>query len=300
ADHPRSALRKRCASRAGVKLAPELCRGLRRMMQEEEVTLFMVLLAGLQITLARYSGQREVLVGSPVANRTRVEVEPLIGCFINMLVLRGDLSGAPTLRQAVRRVRQAAVEAYENADAPLQKLMEELHRESSGGRDALFQVTLGMQEFGADSLDVAGLKFRFMQPQIEKLQFDLRIAAEEHGEEVNLWISYQQELYEEATIARMMEHLKAVLQSMVTRGEERVWELELLNEAERKQVLGEWSGSEKLYEQKGIAELFEQQAQRSGNAGAVEYEGESLTYLELNERTNQLAHYLRKRGIARE
>jgi natural product biosynthesis luciferase-like monooxygenase protein/amino acid adenylation domain-containing protein len=300
ADHPRSALRKRCASRAGVKLAPELCRGLRRMMQEEEVTLFMALLAGLQITLARYSGQREVLVGSPVANRTRIEVEPLIGCFINMLVLRGDLSGAPTLRQAVRQVRQAAVEAYENADVPLQKLMEELHRESSGGRDALFQVTLGMQEFGTDSLDVAGLKFRFMQPQTEKLQFDLRIAAEEHGEEINLWISYQQELYEETTITRMIEHLKAVLQGMVERGEERVWELELLNEVERKQVLGEWSGSEKLYEQKGIAELFEQQVQRSGNAVALVYEGESLTYSELNERTNQLAHYLRKRGIARE
>jgi natural product biosynthesis luciferase-like monooxygenase protein/amino acid adenylation domain-containing protein len=298
-DHPRSMLRKMRAGRVGMKLEPELCRGLRRMMQEEEVTLFMGLLAGLQITLGRYSGQQDVVVGSPVANRGRVEVEPLIGYFINMLVLRGDLSGGPTLREVLRRVKQMSVEAYGNAEVPLLKLMEELHRESKGGQDQLFRVTLGMQKFAADSLDILGLKFQFLTPQTETLQFDLRIAAEERGEDISLWIAYQQELYEETTIIRMMSHMKTILQRMVEHRDERVWELELLSEAERGQVLGEWSGREKSYEQKGIAELFEEQAQRSGQV-AAEYEGRSLTYSELNERANQLAHCLRKKGIARE
>src|SRR6266481_6073380 len=299
ADHPRSALRKKRAGRVGVKLERELCCGLRRLMQEEEVTLFMALLTGLQITLARYSGQREVVVGSPVANRNRVEVEPLIGCFINMLVLKGDLSGGPTLREAMRRVKQTAVDAYGRAEVPLQKLMEALQRERNA--ESLFQVTLGMQESAASSLEIAGLKFRFLLPDIESLQFDLRIAAEEHGEEISLWVSYLEELYEEATIERMMRHMRVVLKAMVENREQRVWELELLSEVEREQVLGKWNGKKQLYpEQKGIAELFEEQVKRSATAVAVEYEGKRLTYEELNGRANQLGHYLRKRGIEQE
>jgi natural product biosynthesis luciferase-like monooxygenase protein/amino acid adenylation domain-containing protein len=294
ADHPRRGEGTRRAARVGVTLPVDLCRGLRKVMQDEGVTLFMALLAGLQITLCRYSGQREVAVGSPVANRNQLEIEGLIGCFVNMVVMRGDLRGNPTLREALRRVKQAAVNAYSHADAPLQMVVEELRRERGEG---LFQVTLGMQESSSASLDMAGLKFRFLQPSNESVQFDLRIAAEERGDEVGLWVSYPQEVFEATTIERMLRHLEKVLRAMVETGEQRVWEMDLLSPEEK--ALGSLSGRLIQYQRgdAGIAGLFEQQVELSREDVAIELEGQQLTYGALNERANQLAHALRRKGV---
>ena len=273
---------------------------LKELSRGEGVTLFMVLLAGLQVVLSKYAGQEDIGVGTVVANRNRVEVEGLIGFFVNTLVLRTEVGGSPSLKEVLRRVREVTLGAYQNQDVPFEKLVEELQPERDLSRSPLFQVMLVLQNNEEQELEMEGLRLSGFGMEGRVAKFDLQIGVRERGEGLEGEISYARDLYEEGTVERMVEHLRMVLEEMVGEGERRMGELSLLRGAEREQVLVEWNRTDVEYRQRSVHEMFEEQAERRPEAVAVEYEGRQLSYGELNRRANQLGHYLRKQGVGPE
>ena len=284
----------------GFGLSGELSEKLKELSRGEGVTLFMVLLAGLQVVLSKYTGQEDIAVGTVVANRNRVEVEGLIGFFVNTLVLRTEVGGSPSLKEVLRRVREVTLGAYQNQDVPFEKLVEELQPERDLSRSPLFQVMLVLQNNEEQELEMEGLRLSGFGMEGRVAKFDLQIGVRERGEGLEGEISYARDLYEEGTVERMVEHLRMVLEEMVGEGERRMGELSLLRGAEREQVLVEWNRTEVEYRQRSVHEMFEEQAERRPEAVAVEYEGRQLSYGELNRRANQLGHYLRKQGVGPE
>ena len=273
---------------------------LKELSQGEGVTLFMVLLAGLQVMLSKYTGQQDIAVGTVVANRNREEVEGLIGFFVNTLVLRTEVGGNASLKEVVRRVREVTLGAYQNQDVPFEKLVEEMQPERDLSRSPLFQVMLVLQNNEEQELEMEGLRLSGFGMETRVAKFDLQIGMRESGEGIEGEITYARDLYEVRTVERMVEHWRMVLEEMVDAPERRMGDLSLLRGAEREQVLVEWNRTEAEYPQRCVHEMFEEQAERRPEAIAVEYEGRRMSYRELNRRANRLGHYLRKQGVGPE
>lgn len=270
---------------------------LRRLGRTCEATLFMTLLAGFQVLLARYSGQDDIAVGTPVAGRNRTELEPLIGFFVNTLVLRTSLSGNPTVAELLQQVRKTALEAYANQDVPFEKLVEELQPGRDLGRTPLFQVMLAMQNTPAQEWSLPSVSLRIEDVENETAKFDLALALYEREHEIQGTIRYSMELFAAATMQRLARHFRQVLESMAQNPQQLVHEIPLLTEEERSQVLVEWNRTERQYPKaRCIHHFFEQQVQRTPESTAIVYEDRELTYEEVNRRANQLAHHLRKLG----
>jgi amino acid adenylation domain-containing protein len=281
---------------------------LRRLSGAEGATLFMTLLAGFQSLLARYSGQNDIVVGSPIAGRNRAETESLIGFFVNTLALRTDLSGDPSFREAIGRVREVCLGAYAHQDVPFEKLVEELEPERSLSHTPLFQVMFMMQQ-GAEAESAPGMgglrlsaAGREAEATAAAAKFDLTLSAQEtESGEVECGWGYNTDLYEAATVERFSRHLLALLSAAAGDPEGSLSSLSMLSEAERRQQLVEWNETACEYPRGRCAhELFEEQAARTPDAEAVVCGGEQLTYAELNARANQLARYLRGAGVAAE
>ncbi|HEY2117170.1 MAG TPA: amino acid adenylation domain-containing protein, partial [Candidatus Angelobacter sp.] len=285
--------------RGGIEqriLSSELLEGLNAVGRGERASLFMTLLAVCQVLLMRYSGQEDFGIGTVVANRKRIEMEQIIGFFLNTLVVRANLSGGPTFREVLRQVRKAALGGYAHQDVSFEKLVEELAPDRDVSRTPVFQVlftTLGEP----DPLKFGELELSGFEIDIGMSKFDLVMSVQEAAGGAAVTINYATDLFEAETIQRMLGHYEQLLKAVVENPEQRVWNLPLLTQAEREQ-LERWNQTARDYPRdKTIAGLFEEHAARTPNTMAVEYEGQELKYGDLNRQANRLAHYLRALGV---
>ena len=301
ADHPRPAAPSHRGGLERVALERELSEGLRRLSRREGATLFMVLMAGFKALLMRYSGEEDVVVGTVVANRTRREVEGLIGFFVNTLALRTDLSGNPSIVESIRREREVALGAYGRQEAPFEKLVEEINPQRDLSRSPLFQVMMALQNMRQEELSPGGLNAIRAGEETRSAKFDLTLDLMEGEEGIGGVVEYSQDLYERETIERLARHYERVLKEMVRDPEQRIREIELMSGSEREQVLVAWNETARAYPRdRTTHEMFEEQARRRPDAVAVVYEEQEVSYGELNRRANRLAHYLRRLGVGPE
>ena len=272
------------------ELPRSLADSLRRLGRREGATLFMTLLAGFKAVLSRYTGEKDIVVGTAVANRTRVELESIVGFFANTLVLRTDLEGDPTFRQLLGRVREASLGAYAHQDMPFEKLVEELQPERKLGQNPLFQVSFVFQ--GA----ATGPAFAFVTVASP---FDLTLFVRGASEgALRATIEYKRDLFAPETIARLAGHYRTLLEGVAADPDCPLSALPILDEIEAHRLLVEWNATARDYPRDRLVHgLFEDQVDTMPDAVAVAFEGMSLTYRELARRANQLAHHLRTLGV---
>ncbi len=280
------------------ELPKALSVALAELSRREGATLFMTLLAGFQTLLRRYTSGDAILVGSPIAGRNRAEIEPLIGLFINTLVLRGDLSGNPSFRTLLGRTREAALGAYSHQDLPFEKLVEELHLGRDMSRSPLFQVMFVLQNAPWEAAQLAGLEVTPMLIDSGTSKFDLTLFVREWGEALQAVVEYKTDLFEAETIRRMLGHFQTLLEGIVANPDQRLSDLPLLTSAERQQLLVDWNRTEVPYRRdQCLHQLIQEQVDCTPEAVAVVFEDKQLTYRQLNERANQLARYLLGLGV---
>ncbi|HEV2146540.1 MAG TPA: amino acid adenylation domain-containing protein [Longimicrobiaceae bacterium] len=300
-DHPRPPTPSFRGGTVPVEVPGELVERLQALGRSEGATLFMVLLGAFQVLLSKYGGSEDVVVGSPVAGRTRREVEGLIGCFVNPLVLRTDLAGDPTFRGVLRRVREVGLGGYEHQEVPFEKVVAELQPERSLGHSPLFQVTLTVQSTGGPGLRLPGLAVSDADVEFDAAKFDLSLVVEATPQGLLGGLTYSADLFERGTIQRMVGHLERVLEQVAEDPEVRLSGVGLMGEAERAQVIEEWTRKRaELPVDRCIHERFEAQAERTPDAVALVCQGTSLTYAELKERSDRIAHRLRGLGVGPE
>ncbi|WP_293072699.1 amino acid adenylation domain-containing protein, partial [Moorena sp. SIO4A5] len=295
------------------KLSEKLTQQLKTLAQKEDVTLYMLLLAVFQVLLSRYSGQKDVLVGSHTFGRSKAEFAPIVGYFVDSVVMRADLSGNPCFTDFLSQVRHTVLEALAHQDYPFVLLVERLQPPRDPSRSPIFQVSFLLQNFIQQQsqdirklltnrtkalVDWGGLKVEpFILDQYESL-FDLLLEMLEEDSYVTGVLKYNTDLFDEHTIARMADHFENLLALIVSNPEQRVGQLPLLSEAERQQLLVEWNNTKIDYPtDKCIHEIFEAQVEKNPEAVAVVFEEQKLTYSELNSKANQLARYLQHLGV---
>jgi len=297
-DRSRPLVQTSRGSAEPFKLNPHLTRRLLTLSQQSGTTLFMTLLAAFVTLLSRYSSQEDIVVGSPIANRHRREIEPLIGFFVNTLVLRTDVKGNPSFSELLTRVRQVALDAYAHQDLPFEQLVETLQPERSLSHNPLFQVMFVLQNASMGKLELPGLTLTPLEMSSVTAKFDLTLAMSETEQGLQGVWEYNTDLFEAATIRRMVGHFQTLLQGIVSNPQQHIQELPLLTDADRHQLLVKWNDTQVEYPQnKCIHQLFEEQVERTPEAVAVVFEDQQLTYRELNYRANQLAHYLQALGV---
>ncbi|HEX9940303.1 MAG TPA: amino acid adenylation domain-containing protein, partial [Longimicrobium sp.] len=296
ADHPRPPVPSFRGGTVPVEIPLEVLERLREVGRREGATLYMIVLAGFQALLSRYGGSDDVVVGTPVAGRTRQEVEELIGLFMNTLVLRSDLSGNPSFRALVARVRETVLGAYEHQEVPFERVVAELQPERSLSRSTLFQVMFQLDDAGGPAPASRGLRVRDLGEEREGTKFDLTLVLAAHARGISGALQYSTDLFERGTARRMAEHLERLLEQAAADPDRRLSRLELMGRAERARVV-EWNRTTAKYPaDRCIHQLFEGQARQSPDAVALLFEGASLTYRELDERANRLARHLVRLG----
>jgi amino acid adenylation domain-containing protein len=298
-DRPRPAVQAFRGARQSLVLSEDLTDKLKVLSRKEEITLFMALLAAFQILLHRITGQDDIVVGSPIAGRTRSEIEGLIGFFLNSLVLRTDLSGNPTFKEVLVRVRQVALGAYEHQDVPFEKLLEELRPERDLSRTPLFQVFFNMLNVGGPMVELSGLKIETLSHSEVESKFDLTIYVREHNRALHFNLIYNADLFDADRMAEVLQQYQALLSQVVEDPDQRIRSYSLLTKTAQRvlpnpvEPLGaDWFGS--------VHARFSHQAKRQPDQLAITDPFDSWTYEELNSRSNQLAHYLLQSGIRRE
>ncbi|HEX6371116.1 MAG TPA: amino acid adenylation domain-containing protein [Longimicrobium sp.] len=298
-DRPRPAVRTHRGAREFFDLPAELLDALQALGRGEGATLYMVLLGAFQVLLAKYAGTDDVVVGSPVAGRTRRETEELIGFFANTLVLRTDLSGDPAFRQVLARVRETTLGAYDRQEVPFERLVAELQPERSRSHSPLFQVLFSLENAGRAEHTLPGVELRRVDARRETAKYDLMLtlAAQPHG--LRGVVTYSTELFERATVQRMIGHLRRVLEQVAAEADTPLSALELADDAERRRVLEAWSGADAPRPPAPICvhRRFAEQAARTPEAVAVTCGARSLTYRQLDERANRLARHLVRLGV---
>ncbi|MEG4215636.1 amino acid adenylation domain-containing protein [Microcoleus sp. Pol14C6] len=297
-DFSRPAVQSYKGGRQLFELPENLTEAIRQLSRREKTTPFMTLLAAFKTLLYRYTGQEDILVGSPIASRNSSETESLIGFFVNTLVLRTDLNGNPTFRELLNRVREVALGAYSHQDVPFEKLVEELQPNRDLSHSPLFQVMFAFQNASEFALELPNLSLNCQQIHSDTANFDLTLELEATAIGIRGWFEYSIDLFEAATIAQMAGHFQNLLEGIVANPSARLSDLPLLAETERQQLLFEWNNTGTNYFQNEcVHRLFEAQAAKTPDAVAVRFECQSLTYGELNNRANQLAHYLHSFGV---
>jgi amino acid adenylation domain-containing protein len=300
-DRPRPHAQTYGGGHQAIHLPVSLARQLEALGRREGATLFMVLLAAFDTLFYRYTGQSDVVVGSPIAGRTRQEIEGLIGFFVNTLVLRASFAGDPTFKEALRRVRETALGAYDHQDVPFERLVEELQPERSLGRTPFFQVMFVLQNARIADPKLQGIEAHTFIVDSGTAKFDLSLDMQNDEEGLHGVLEYNLDLFDASTITRMLGHFQTLLEGIVANPNRRVSELPLLTQEERHTLLVEWNDTHKDYPQDGcIHQLFEEQVERTPDAIAVVFGQEQITYQELNSRANQLARHLRGLGVGSE
>ena len=299
ADRPRTKQPDYTTALCSLQLSAESTKKIRQMGREENCTIFMTLLACFNVLLHRYAGETDIVIGAPISGRHGLdEIKDLIGCFVNTLVFRTDLSGDPSFRQLLGRVRKMALEAYRHSELPFDKLVEILRPDRSDRRNPLFDIMINIHEASWHEFRLEGLKIeesRLAEPLSDSaLSLDVIL----DNDRLHLNLKYQSALFDEWRINRMLGHLKTLLEGCVANPDQSIATLPLLTEIEQQQILKEWNNTVREYpSDKCIHTLFEQQAQATPDAVALMFENQQLTYGELNCRANQLAHLLLARDI---
>ncbi|MCG3161078.1 MAG: Linear gramicidin synthase subunit D [Acidobacteria bacterium] len=301
-DRPRPAVQTFRGRVQSISLTSELSAAIRELSRQTDCTLFMTLLAAFKTLLLRYTGQEDILVGTVVANRNRAEIEPLIGFFVNTLALRGDLSGDPSFRELLGRVREMTLGAYAHQDLPFEKLVGEIQPDRDLSHAPLFQVAFQLRSARhQEAFEAPGLALSLLEVESKTAKFDLALSMVEGKDRLSGTLEYNTDLYDDATITRLLGHFRTLLESVAADPDRRLSSLPIIGDAERRQLLIEWNGAEADYpKDRCVHELFEDQVEQRPDAIAVCFEDQQLSYRELNRRANQLAHYLRKMGVGPE
>ncbi|HEX2188606.1 MAG TPA: amino acid adenylation domain-containing protein, partial [Longimicrobiaceae bacterium] len=301
-DRPRAPGQSPAAAAHRFAIPAGAARALRELARGEGTTLFMALLAGWQALLGRYAGQDDVVVGTPIAGRTRAETEGLIGFFVNMLALRTDLAGEPTGAGLLRRVRETALGAYDHQELPFERLLEALSVERSLTHAPLFQATFSLDRAGApdERLRLGDLALEPFGTGDGAVKYDLELVLRDAGDELGGALLYRTALFEAETAARMAAHLEVLLEALAADPRRRLLEVPLLRGGERAQVLEAWNATRADYPSVCLHELVSAQAARTPEAVAVVFEGEALAYAELERASNQLARHLAGLGVGPE
>ncbi|MDT4291637.1 amino acid adenylation domain-containing protein [Methylomonas sp. MO1] len=298
-DRPRPAATTYCGASLAFELPLTLAQAIRALSRQHNVTLFMALLAVFQLLLSRYSGQSDLCVGSPVANRNRPEIESLIGFFVNTLVLRANVSANPTVAEFLTQIKTTVLDAQQHQDLPFEKLVEALQPERDPCRSPLFQVMFVLAKQEPLTLSLPDLAVELIEDSGKVAKFDLTLHIQDwpDGRIGGNW-EYNTDLYDATSIERLERHYQQLLQAVAAQPQRKVSELPLLSEAETRQILHDWNATGVDYPQERcIHQLFEAQVEQTPGAIALTFEGESLSYAELNAKANQLAHYLIERGV---
>jgi len=297
-DRPRPALQTFGGEVCSMTLSAVQVAALKRLSQDHQSTLYMTLLAVFGMLLSRYSGQDDIVVGSPIANRQDEQVEGLIGFFVNSLVMRVRLRGEMSFGDLLSEVRQTALAAYEHQDVPFERLVEELSPERSLNTTPLFQVMFAVQNARMDKQQLKRLEVNPVRGGELRVRFDLEVHAFERGGEITVHWLYNRDLFDRWRMEQMARHYVRMLDAVVRQPGCAVGRVEMLSAMERQQLLYEWNDTGTAFPaDKCVHQLFEEQVARTPDAVAVVFEGEELSYGGLNRRANQLAHYLRKMGV---
>jgi amino acid adenylation domain-containing protein len=291
ADRPRPAAQTYRGGLQRVTLPSDIADAVRGLARREGATLFMTLLAAFQALLHRLTGQPDVLVGSPVANRNRPEVEGLVGFFVNTLVLRGRFPDGASFRDAVQTARRAALDGYAHQDLPFEQLVVELRVERSLAWSPLFQVMLVLQSGGFPVPEMPGLRAETVALETDTAKFDLLLEARDSEEGFQLTLEHSTDLFDASTAARLLERFRVLLEAAAADPETAVSRLPVMSEAERLELAG-WNRTAVEYPDVCLHELIEAQVERTPDAVAVVFESETLTYRELDERASALASHL--------
>ncbi|MGZ3457007.1 MAG: amino acid adenylation domain-containing protein, partial [Archangium sp.] len=300
-DRPRPPTQSYRGAVLPFELPEPLTERLRALSRQHEATLFITLLAAFQTLLARYTGQTDIAVGSPIAHRTHGELEGLIGCFFNTLVLRGDLSGAPDFTTLLARVKETTLAAHAHQDVPFERLVEVLQPRRSLSHSPLFQVMFILQNVPTGRLELPGLELRPVEFEMPVSKFDLTLDLTDTPQGLRGRLEYSTDLFDASTMERLSRHLRVLLEAIATDPARSVFELPLLEPREAHQQLVEWNATDLPYPREHLMpDAFEAQARRTPEATAVVLEEGLLTYGELEARSNRLAHRLRSLGVGPE
>jgi amino acid adenylation domain-containing protein/non-ribosomal peptide synthase protein (TIGR01720 family) len=300
ADRARPAVQSYRGGFEPLHLPAALAGRLRALARREGATLYMVLLGAFKVLLSKYAGTDDVVVGTTLAGRTRAETEPLVGLFMNTLVLRTGLGGDPAFREVLRRVREVTLGAYEHQEVPFERLVAELRPERTLSHSTLFQVLFELHEDEGAAAALPGLDVRELEVETGTAKVDVSLALSARGGALEGGIAYATDLFERGTIVRMLAHLQRVLEQVADDPARRLSRLELMTRPERVRVLG-WNRTTAAYPaERCIHQLFEEQARRTPDAAAVVFGGRAMTYRELDERANRLAHHLAGLGVGPE
>jgi len=300
-DHPRPARRSFRGAKQRFALPRALSDRLHELSRSGEATLFMTLLAAFQVLLHRCTGQDDIAVGSPIAGRSRHEIEGLIGFFLNTLVFRTDFSDDPSFVELLGRVKEVALDAYAHQDVPFERLVEELQPERDPGRSPLFQVLFVHQDKERPVFASAGITSSPIEIDTATAKFDLTLSLRETENGLTGYVEYNTDLFDPVTIDRMAGNFQALLRGIVENPHLPVSGLPILTRIARQQPFAEWNETKRGFPgDKCIHQLFEQQVERTPDGVAVAFDDRQLSYRELNARSNQLAHFLRRRGVGPE
>src|SRR4029077_10736264 len=301
-DRPRPAVQRFRGAAQPVGLGPELSLELASLCRRERVTRFMALLAAFQVLLGRVTSQESFGVGTPIAGRTRVELEGLIGFFVNTLVLRAQLEGEPGFGELLGRVREEALDAHAHQELPFERLVEELQIERSLSQTPLFQAMLPRQKFPEASLELPGLRLVALNVESGTAKFDLNLSLSGNAGSLGGSLGYNSDLFDGSTMLRLVGQLHTLLTAGMVDPEQRIWELPLLSPSESHQLRVEWNDTASALSlgEACVHALIEAQVSRTPDAVAVSFESQSLTYGELNLRANRLAWRLRGLGVGPE
>jgi len=296
-DRPRPPVHSFRGTYISLDLPRSLINGLKQLSVQEGVTLYMIFLAGFVTLLHRLTGQEDIAVGTPIANRNWLAIEGLVGTFVNTLVLRTDVSGEPTFRDLLVRVRDVALGAYAHQDLPFEKLVEELHPDRSHGGLPLVQVLFNFANTPFGRMDFKHLSWAPFEIDRGASQFDLSLSIDPTVSR-RVYLEFDTDLFDHASMERWLTHYRTLLEAIVEQPETAVSRLRLLSESARRQILVEWNGTrtdDPL--DRCLPQLFEEQVARTPEAIAADSQGSVLTYAELNQRANRLAHHLRSLGV---
>ena len=295
-DNPRPVSQTFNGALETISISAELKSQLDALGKDNNSTLFMTMFAAFSVLLQRYSGQDDIAIGTPIANRNRAELENLIGFFVNMLVLRADLQEDPNFISLLESIQSMTLEAFEHQDVPFEKLVELLQPERDRSRNPLFQVQFALQNVPLEPLVLQGLQLLPVDIKTEITRFDLECHVWMTAEGLDINFIYNTDLFEASTIHRMLQHYQQLLVQVVSHPELPVSQLPLLTEIEA-QRLSQWNQTQQNYHAESLVHLFEMQVDKTPDAIALVYENTELSYLQFDQRANQLAHYLQSQGI---
>jgi len=297
-DRPRPLFPRFQGASSTFRLSPELTDSLRTLSKANDATLFMTLLAAFKILLHRYSGQDDISVGAPIANRNRSEIEGLVGFFVNTLVLRSDLSGNPTFKEFLGRVRDTATQAYSNQDIPFEMLVDAVQPNRDLSHTPLFQVMFVLQENPIEAIRLPDFEMKGLEAESGTAKFDLTLFMEERAGGLKGAFEYSADLFDAATMQNLVGHFTTLLHAIARHPDEKISALPLMTSAERLKVVETWNATETAYpSEQSLHVLFEEQVDKTPDAIALNFNGILVTYRELNERANKLAHYLKAMNV---